>query len=341
MNGICLLPKLEGLGGPASFRFKLSAGLQARGLSVLTDPRDPDCRVLLLIGGTRHLEILQQARRRGVRIIQRLDGLNWVHRQRRTGLRHYLRSELNNLLLAWIRDHSADGVVYQSEFIRGWWHREHGPAQAEEYVIYNAVDLEQYAPSEADMRPVDFIRILVVEGHLRDGLEVGLDNAVRVAEGIQTALRKPVELMVAGDVAESARMRWNKEAQVRLNWVGIVPRDRIPDLDRSAHLLYSAELNAPCPNSVIEALACGLPVLAFATGALPELVPPSAGRIVPYGGDPWKLSKPDLPALSAAGAEMLANLDAYREGARKQAESRFGLDRMVQKYIDVLLPEGL
>ena len=43
------------------------------------------------------------------------------------------------------------------------------------------------------------------------------------------------------------------------------------------------------PNSVIEALACGLPVVSFDTGALPELVTPGAGRVVAYGGDPWRL----------------------------------------------------
>jgi len=82
---------------------------------------------------------------------------------------------------------------------------------------------------------------------------------------------------------------------------GLIPRDAIPALDRSAHLLYSADLNAACPNSVIEALACGLPVAGFATGALPELVTGDSGRLVPYGGDPWKLDTPAVPALVEGG----------------------------------------
>jgi glycosyltransferase involved in cell wall biosynthesis len=50
-------------------------------------------------------------------------------------------------------------------------------------------------------------------------------------------------------------------------------------------MLFSADLNAACPNSVIEALACGTPVLGYDTGALPEMVPPKSGRIAHYGGN--------------------------------------------------------
>jgi len=88
---------------------------------------------------------------------------------------------------------------------------------------------------------------------------------------------------------------------------------------------------------VIEALACGLPGAGFATGALPELVTSDSGRLVSYGGDPWKLEKPDLPALTAAAVEILQNNAHFRQSARRVAEEAFGLDKMVDRYLDVLL----
>ncbi len=96
-------------------------------------------------------------------------------------------------------------------------------------------------------------------------------------------------------------------------------------------------MNAACPNSVIEALACGLPVVSFDTGALPELVTSDAGRMATYGGDPWELDPPDVAALAQAAAEVLQNQAKLRLGARRQAEQAFGLDKMVDEYLQVLL----
>ena len=66
---------------------------------------------------------LLRARRRGVRIVQRLDGINWIHRRRRTGPRHFLRAEYGNLILSFIRSRVATHILYQSEFTRRWWNR--------------------------------------------------------------------------------------------------------------------------------------------------------------------------------------------------------------------------
>jgi glycosyltransferase involved in cell wall biosynthesis len=88
---------------------------------------------------------------------------------------------------------------------------------------------------------------------------------------------------------------------------------------------------------VIEALACGLPVVSFDTGALSELVTGDAGRIVAYGGDPWRLDPPDVDGLARAASELLGDLPRFRLAARQRAEAAFGLDDMVQAYLDVLL----
>ena len=81
-------------------------------------------------------------------------------------------------------------------------------------------------------------------------------------------------------------------------------------------------------------------MVAFNTGALSELVPASAGRVVPYGGDPWNLDPPDMIPLADAAAEILRDLPKFQAGARAHATSALGLDKMVERYLEVLLPGG-
>jgi glycosyltransferase involved in cell wall biosynthesis len=90
---------------------------------------------------------------------------------------------------------------------------------------------------------------------------------------------------------------------------------------------------------VIGALACGLPVVAFDTGAMNELVIGDSGRLVPYGGDPWKLDHPDIPALAAAAAQILHDRHRFSVAARAQAEKALDLDRMMDGYLKALLED--
>lgn len=335
---ICVLPKLEGRGGPASFRSRLIAELERRGYRVHADASEPDTGVILIIAGTRHLWNVLRAKRRGVRVVQRLDGMNWVHRRRWTGLRHFLRSEYGNRLLALIRGRLADRVIYQSQFARNWWQTIFGSARVPGQVIYNGVDLTVFTPEGEHDRPSDRIRILLVEGSLGGGNEQGLMNAIRLANELARRETLPIELMVAGLVPDDLRQTAEKFAQnVRLNWIGELKRNEIPRLDRSAHLLFSADLNAACPNAVIEAMACGLPVISFATGSLPELVDEDAGRVVPYGSNYWKLEAPEIGPLADAAQEVLAKQDHFRAAARARAEAQFSIESVVERYLAVLL----
>ena len=328
-----------------SFRRRLAGGLAQRGVEVGDDLDSGRYDAVLVIGGTRQLAGLWSARRRGARIVQRLDGMNWLHRIRRTGLRHYLRAEYGNWLLSFIRSRLAERIVYQSEFARHWWERVYAPTSVPWRVIYNGVELSAYSPAGPGQPPGDRWRILLVEGSLMGGYELGLEASVGLAEEITQRNNyahslpgvKKVELMVVGSVSRETRLRWEQHASVPIIWAGLQPPERIPEIDRSAHMLYSADLNAACPNSVIEALACGLPVLSFDTGALPELVVGDAGRVVPYGGDPWQLERPDISALGEAALEILGDQARFRHAARARAEQVFGLDDLVQRYMDVLL----
>lgn len=116
-----------------------------------------------------------------------------------------------------------------------------------------------------------------------------------------------------------------------------VQREHIPWLMRSAHALFSAEVNPPCPNSVIEALACGLPVIGFDTGSLSEIVQGDAGRLAAYGTNPWKLETPDIPSLATAAVEVFDEQTRFRTAARARAEAEFDVEKMVDEYLKVLL----
>lgn len=337
MPRVCLTPQPKHVGGPASFIGRMSATLAQRGVHVSHDLESKDLQAVLLIGASRRLVPLRRARRQGARIVQRLDGINWLHHLLPTGLRHWIKSQLANTLLAYTRDRQVDHVVYQSHFVRDWWQRFYGDGPPGS-VIRNGVDLAHFSPLGDEQPPIGRLRILLVEGRLGGGHEIGLRNAIALAKRL--AQDQQVELVVAGRVEERERRRFAGTGDVDINWLGLVGQAELPALYRTAHMLFSADINPACPNSVIEAMACGCPVLAFDTGALSELVSPQAGRLADYGGDPWKLEDPDHPGLAAAAQEILTNQRNIRTGARSHAEAAFGLERMVDDYLKVLFPNG-
>ena len=331
---ICIIPQRIGLGGPASFQARFSSVLTARGYKISHDPLDPANNVILVIGGTRQLNLLRQASRNGVRIVQRLNGMNWVHRHVRTGLRHFLRAEVNNFILASIR-HMADRIIYQSNFSRDWWQRVRGETRYPGAVIYNGVDLDQFSPLGEGTPPTDHMRILMVEGNLGGGYEGGLDSAVQMIQMLSRRQERKIELMVVGNAPDGLRRQYESRG-VEITWRGVVKREVIPAIDRSAHMLFSADVNAACPNSVIEALACGLPVIGYNTGALSELIGSEAGAVAAYGGDPWKLQKPDVHSLADAAQQVYLNLGRYKKAARLRAEEMFDIQYITNLYLDVL-----
>jgi glycosyltransferase involved in cell wall biosynthesis len=83
------------------------------------------------------------------------------------------------------------------------------------------------------------------------------------------------------------------------------------------------------PNTVLEALACGIPVVATAVGGIPEQVEDGrTGFLVPVG---------DAPALAERLTQLLSEHDLrVRLGiqAAAAARSRFDLERQADAYLD-------
>jgi glycosyltransferase involved in cell wall biosynthesis len=126
----------------------------------------------------------------------------------------------------------------------------------------------------------------------------------------------------------------------RVELLGRYAQRDAPEIFRRAHLLLHTKVKDPCPSAVIEAMACGLPVVYPASGGTVELVGGDAGIGVPHP-DGWERDQPPPPEeLADAVAAVLAALPSHAAAARRRAVEKFAvgpwLDRHAQLFAELL-----
>ncbi len=227
----------------------------------------------------------------------------------------------------------ADYVVYQSEFCRESANRWVAPAKAPAAVLPNPVDLAAFAPTP-NPPSTDCWRLLTAGTH---------NQPYRVLGALETAhlLRqsgRAVHLVVAGErrwpganrEIREAIAKWQLEASVEL--LPAFTQTEAVELLRRSHILLHAKYADPCPTMVIEALACGIPVIGSRTGGLPELVGEDGGALisVPTG---WERASYPSPAEMAAAVEtLMAKWPERSRAARARAEQRFGAEQWLESH---------
>jgi glycosyltransferase involved in cell wall biosynthesis len=96
--------------------------------------------------------------------------------------------------------------------------------------------------------------------------------------------------------------------------------------------MLHTKVNDPCPSAVIEAMACGLPVVYPRSGGTVELVGDDAGIGVPHP-DGWERDDPpSADALAAAALEVLGSLETFAAAARRRAVDRFALGPWLDRH---------
>nr|AQQ75141.1 hypothetical protein [uncultured bacterium] len=146
------------------------------------------------------------------------------------------------------------------------------------------------------------------------------------AEAIEVARCAGRRLIIAGVIHDQDYFRREVEPWLDgdgVRYVGSVgPAERDELLGRADALLHLINFDEPFGLSMIEAMACGTPVIARPRGSVPEVVRHrETGFIV---GDPDE-------AVEAVG--LLGEIS--RERARRHVEENFSRERMVEKYIEV------
>ena len=147
-----------------------------------------------------------------------------------------------------------------------------------------------------------------------------------VVEAIDVAERMGMPLVIAGIVQDEAYFADRVQPRIdgdRVRYVGAVgPDARGSLLGGAVALLHLISFDEPFGFAVVEAMACGTPVIAHDRGSMPELIHPGENGYLVASGDEA------MEAIHAA-----ARLD--RAAVRASVLGRFDVMRMVDAYIEV------
>jgi glycosyltransferase involved in cell wall biosynthesis len=259
------------------------------------------------------------ARRRHAAIVCNQDGVaypGWAGERT-----DELNAPLRRALLA------ADHVLYQSEFSKRSADLFLGEPHGAWEVLHNAVDVGLFTPSEA---PPAGGPILLLGGDQTQAYR--LELALRVLAVL--VLRHPeAQLLVTGRTVVSPRpLVGELGLRGRVHLLGEYAQREAPGIFRRAHLLLHTKVNDPCPTLVVEAMACGLPIVHPASGGTVELVADEAGIGVPHPDD-WARDVPPEPeALADAVERVFGDLSRYSVAARARAVEHFSLEPWLERH---------
>jgi glycosyltransferase involved in cell wall biosynthesis len=235
-------------------------------------------------------------------------------------LRTYSRFEAGHVL------RYADAIVCVSEYLADRT-RERLPAEfaSRVYAVRNGVDTERFSPrtaSESALHGVP-VRVVFLGRMIPDK---GADVLLRAATGFAS---DEIEIEIVGSAgfdSESSPSSYERELRVladgldaSVQFVPFVDRSALPALLHSADVLVvPSRWPDPCPLTLGEGMATGLPVIASRAGGIPEVLG-SVGILV-EPNDPAELAAAirrlvDDPGLRARlGREARAHAEAHDWG---------------------------
>lgn len=144
------------------------------------------------------------------------------------------------------------------------------------------------------------------------------------AVAIEVAARTGRDIVIAGIIQDQEYFETEVAPHIdgrRVSYVGSVgPAERQRLLGGATALLHLIDFDEPFGLSVVEAMACGTPVIATRRGSMPEIVTPGVNGFL-VGGT----------ADAVEAVDRVTTLD--RPSVRRSIEGRFGAARMVDDYI--------
>jgi glycosyltransferase involved in cell wall biosynthesis len=312
-------------------------------------------------------EILR-AKLRRQRIVLRIDGLYFdrlsapflstfsrpVGRLLSLGMRyrgaHDVLASLANLLnenySAFARILLADRVVYQSQFSRVV-HERYFRSKPFDVIVNGSDFSARGAPVPGTCGT---IRLVTIYDEWKPAKRI--DSLVEFVRWANESERAAIQLTILGytgktPLTASASIKDIIETAPYIRTVGRFESfdEEIRRILLDQHIYVTFSYRDPCPNSVIEAMAHGLPVVAYASGGIPDIVE-DAGVLIPLDDfengffccHRYENAFPPLDFAQVLGAiaEVVNNLGMYRARVERRFAADLGVSVVAERYANVL-----
>lgn len=327
-KAVLIVPFPQKGGGPGNAMSRVAQHLQNRGVFVTSNMVSRWNVALLNVGTGIRLDIIRLLRL-SRRLVYRVDGCYSqliFERQGRPWDAEYER--INKRITLALR--MADFVIYQSEFSKVLLDELHQRSPGTWAVVPNGIDLNVFLPTD-NVRSV-----LPVLGC------IGTFRANRVRHLLDIVSRVPFEhrLLLVGRMDDQCKRDLTEFSNQTAPHCTLDVRPPVVN-DHQLIKLYQ-ELDCfvhpiigdTCSNAVIEALACGVPVIIPAWSGSSQLVG-DGGIIIQQ--NPWQDYNIFTQACADAFANILKQRADYAHKARIQAVSQFDIKKTANVYYDALM----
>jgi glycosyltransferase involved in cell wall biosynthesis len=198
-------------------------------------------------------------------------------------------------------------------------------------VIPNGVDADFFHPLAArnngEHHPFTFL--FVGRFQIAKNLFYLLDHVA----SLRRSGAGPFTLILVGDGPQHDELRNHAKKigiEDSLVWHGWVDKDRLREIYRSADCLVNPSLSEGMPNVVLEAMACGLPVIASRV--------PGNDTVVYHGETGWLFNLGDADSFLTALRQMMENPGQARQmglKGRSRVLDEFSWRQTAQAYADL------
>lgn len=323
--------QIKPTGGSSSFANKLKRGFKAKRHQVTFDfCRDFD---ILLINASCPLSYLIFAKLKGKPIVQRLDGVYYP--MTIVGKKY----RLYNFPLQMINMFFANYAIYQSNYSKKCCNKFLGINRyIKNSTIYNGVDTKHFINhgQKKNLRNSEDQHLFITTARFRRKDQIY--PLIKSFKLYQNKHFNNSKLIVLGNFEGSVKNLPNKfKHDPSIEFLGAIENIDLPKYLRATDVFLFTHLNPPCPNNIIEAMACGLPICGVNDGAMSELTQKGYNsELIPASNDAFYAFRNFNHILFAKNmSKIMSNHKYYAQNSRTIASNRFTLRQMIDNYLKI------